>query len=313
MDKKTECEIVQDLLLGYVDNVLNEESKKIVEKHLAECKECQTKLNEINNDIRDNENNQKKQIDYLKKVKRKNNIKAVVIAIGIILLIGLIIYLRKFIIVNDFMNKAKKSLASENFYTETTQVISSNEVAVTKEWYKDGKYKSITEIYSEDGLAQTIPIQYATINTDERIMIDHENKIVKIETGELTKMQNKDTNIKNIQFVQNYSLDNKIRKAFECSIHTSYRDIGREYYVLTKAMDKDSNYEEWIDKETGLTLKISGNGTIKSFFKGTNIVKEEIDMCSKYKYEFNTVTDEDVAVPDYTGYEVQYISTNLEK
>ena len=39
MNKKTECEIVQDLLLGYVDDVLNTESKKLVEKHLLECKE----------------------------------------------------------------------------------------------------------------------------------------------------------------------------------------------------------------------------------------------------------------------------------
>lgn len=27
VEKKVECKIVQDLLLGYVDNVLNEESK----------------------------------------------------------------------------------------------------------------------------------------------------------------------------------------------------------------------------------------------------------------------------------------------
>ena len=40
MERKTECEIVQDLLLGYVDGVLNAESKKLVEKHLSECEKC---------------------------------------------------------------------------------------------------------------------------------------------------------------------------------------------------------------------------------------------------------------------------------
>ena len=49
MEKKTECMIVQDLLLGYVDDVLNEESKKVVEKHLAECDVCQKRLKDINN------------------------------------------------------------------------------------------------------------------------------------------------------------------------------------------------------------------------------------------------------------------------
>lgn len=168
MDKKTECEITQDLLLGYVDDVLNIESKKIVEKHLMECKECQAKLGEIKNDIEKNDNNQNKQIDYLKKIRRKNNIKAILVAIGIILFIFLIIYLRKFIIVNGYMNKAEKSLASENFYIETTQVVSSDTVVLTKEWYKDGKYKRKTEFYSDEGVEKR-PIEYATINTNKFI------------------------------------------------------------------------------------------------------------------------------------------------
>jgi len=152
VDKKTECELTQDLLLGYVDNLLNAESKKIVEKHLLECTQCQSKLNEIKSDIVKNESSQKKQIDYLKKIRRKNNIKAVLLAIGIIFFIFVIIYLRKFIIVNDYMNKAEKSLSSENFYIETTQLVSSDTVVLTKEWYKDGKYKRETEIYSNDGV-----------------------------------------------------------------------------------------------------------------------------------------------------------------
>ena len=51
MEKKIECKIVQDLLLGYVDNVLNEESKKVVEKHLSECDMCQKRLKDIKKDI----------------------------------------------------------------------------------------------------------------------------------------------------------------------------------------------------------------------------------------------------------------------
>lgn len=312
MDKKTECEITQDLLLGYVDDVLNIESKKIVEKHLLECKECQGKLGEIRNDIEKNENNQNKQIDYLKKIRRKNNIKAILVAIGIILFIFLIIYLRKFIIVNGYMNKAEKSLASENFYIETTQVVSSDTVVFTKEWYKDGKYKRETEFYSDEGVEKR-PVEYATINTNKRITIDHQNRKVTIETGEFTELTNKEKSIKNTQFGQDFSLVNKITSAFIYSIHTSYRDIGREYYVLNHIIDNDSNYEEWIDKETGLPLKVSGNGTIKLFFEGTDVVKEEIDMSSRYKYEFDTVTEEDVTIPDYSSYEIEYKNTDFKE
>lgn len=310
MNKNTECEIVQDLLLGYVDDVLNVESKKIVEKHLSTCKECQIKLNEIKSDIEDNENNQKKQIDYLKKIKRKNNIKTIIITIGIIFFICLIIYLRKFIIVNDFMNKASKSLSLENYYMETIQRLSDNNVAFRREWYKDGKCKIVTEIYSDDGV-EIYPTEYATVNTDEKIVIDHENKTVQIKKGEFTKLQNSEKYITSIQMGQDYGLISKIINAFYYSIDTSSRDLGREYYILTNIFNKDSEYEEWIDKDTGLPLKKSGNGRSKTFFEGTNIVKEEFDLCSEYRYEFDTVTDEDVTIPDYTGYEVQYISTNF--
>ncbi len=47
MEKKTECEIVQDLLISYSDEVLNKESKKLVERHLLECEKCQERLKEI--------------------------------------------------------------------------------------------------------------------------------------------------------------------------------------------------------------------------------------------------------------------------
>ena len=37
---KKECAIVQDLLALYEDDCLQEESRKMVEDHIAECQEC---------------------------------------------------------------------------------------------------------------------------------------------------------------------------------------------------------------------------------------------------------------------------------
>lgn len=125
-------------------------------------------------------------------------------------------------------------------------------------------------------------------------------------------MINEDKSIKNPQFGLNFNLFSKLRRALYSSITTSTRDLGREYYVLTNAFDKDSNYVQWIDMDTGLPLKISGNGTSKLFYPGTNIVKEEIEMCFEYRYEFDKVTDEDVTVPDYSNYEIKYRDTNIE-
>lgn len=98
MEKKTECEIVQDLLLSYVDDILNVESKKFVEKHLLECDKCKNRLEDIKTDIKENGDTQKKEIDYLKRIRRKSLIKSIFIAISIIIALIFIFYLNKFII-----------------------------------------------------------------------------------------------------------------------------------------------------------------------------------------------------------------------
>ena len=311
MDKKTECEIVQDLLFGYSDDVLNAESKKLVEKHLLECKECQSKFNEIQKDIEIHENNQKKQIDYLKKIRRRNTIKTILVSVGIIFLIFFVFYLRKFIIVNDFMNKAKESAKSNNIYREVSKMVTEDSVAITKEWYKDGKYKLQTDIYSEKGVENFMTV-YATVNSNERITIFENSKEVRIQKDESAKMRNEEKNLKPVNF-QHCSLINKLQTAFNYSIHTSTYHIGREYYVMNKMFDKNSNYEIWIDKDNGVILREFGNGVIRKFFEGTNVTKEEIQMKSEYKYEFGIVTDEDVAVPDLTAYKVEYVSRDYEE
>ena len=43
MKKEIECKVVEDLLFGYVDKTLNNESKKMVENHLKDCKDCKEK------------------------------------------------------------------------------------------------------------------------------------------------------------------------------------------------------------------------------------------------------------------------------
>lgn len=308
MEKKIECKIVQDLLLGYVDDVLNEESKKVVEKHLSECDMCQKRLKEIKQDIENNEITQEKEIDYLKKIRIKNRIKSILIAVGILFLIAFIIFLRKFFILSDLANKAKKSLASENFYKESVQRISSEKAVLIKEYYKDGKYKVISETYTDEGV-KIGTATYATVNSGERIEIDSENKAVRIDRSDFAKHMNSEMNLKNLPSEKGSNYIYILRMALTSSIHTSYRSLGREYYVLTNVFDKDEG-EIWIDKEIGLTLKsdVEGNGTIVNYYPGTNIVKEEFRAVHEYRYEFDIVTDEDVTVPDYTGYEIKYIN-----
>ena len=44
---KINCDVVQDLMQGYVEGSLSEESIKLVEEHVAKCEACKAKLEEI--------------------------------------------------------------------------------------------------------------------------------------------------------------------------------------------------------------------------------------------------------------------------
>lgn len=312
MEKKTECEIVQDLLLGYVDETLNKESKKLVEKHLIECENCSERLKEIREDIKENQNNQKKEIDYLKKIRRKSKIKSLLIAIGVILLVILILYMNKFIKINSIMSNANKTVKSQNYYSERQEMLGNGEVAIGKLYYKDGKYKSVNEIYSDEG-TKIQSIIYGEVGTDERIEINEENKTKIIRKGEISKIFNTEENIKCYRFgeQERNSLIANLGKTYIMSIDTDTYDVGKEYYILRNQFEQDQRWEIWIDKETGLVIREIQRDGEKRFITGTDIVKEVRDCTTIYKYELNIVKDEDVKVPEDSTYKIEYINEEI--
>ena len=87
---KKECEIVQDLLFGYNDEILSNSSKELVEEHIKDCNECKKILEDIKNDSK--KKTYKKEVDYLKKIKTKMRRKSILITITTILLSIFVIF-----------------------------------------------------------------------------------------------------------------------------------------------------------------------------------------------------------------------------
>ena len=93
---KKECAIVQDLLALYEDDCLQEESRKMVEDHIAECQECRwvyeasEKMQDIQVQTQTESDLQiqKSASQIMKKIKRQTTLKAV---IGIVLIVAVII------------------------------------------------------------------------------------------------------------------------------------------------------------------------------------------------------------------------------
>ncbi len=78
-----ECDIVQDLLIGYNDKTLKEGSKELVKEHLKQCENCRKVFDEIKSD--DIQEDERIEIDYLKKINKKNSNKNICIILLIIL------------------------------------------------------------------------------------------------------------------------------------------------------------------------------------------------------------------------------------
>ena len=318
--KKIEKE-VEDLILPYIEETLNGETKDLVEKHLQNCDKCKHKVEEFKSNIIENKENDKKCIDYLKKAKRKERIRTIKWIILLILFIIVIMYLRNTIIVNSILNKSKKSLSHNNIYIQSMRYEPNNETIVTKEYYKDGKYKITTESYSNDNIT-LLSTKYADVNTGDSIYVDEKTKKISLSKGlylfneeqakELPFIDDDKWTVRTIlpAFISIKS------KKFE---NGSYYNENKSCYVLKY----DRNWEIWFDKKTGLPIKEIEKNASKSYYTNTgteedsentiktlkenpseyikqknDILKKIGDRNTEYRYEFDIVTDEDVKVPE---------------
>lgn len=80
------CEVIRDLLPLYVDGVVSEESRKLIEEHLSECADCREYCSMLQEEFPDAEEMQfADETASLKRIKRKimlNRVLAIMITIG---------------------------------------------------------------------------------------------------------------------------------------------------------------------------------------------------------------------------------------
>ena len=73
MKNNLTCEIVEDLMPSYIDGLTSEVTNKAVREHLSQCGKCNAKLDTMTEPYSEDKIEQeKKEIDFLKKNRRKN-------------------------------------------------------------------------------------------------------------------------------------------------------------------------------------------------------------------------------------------------
>lgn len=87
MSKELDCRIIQDLLPSYVDGLTSEYTNQVIEEHIKSCESCNQMLQRMQEPEK-HMNSTGKEVDYMKKVRRKmSSLLAIsLISIGIFLL-----------------------------------------------------------------------------------------------------------------------------------------------------------------------------------------------------------------------------------
>lgn len=326
-----DCEIIRDMLPLYADDICSTSTKELVENHLKNCNECQKILDNIKKgeNIKHNKNyDEKESIKSFNKKIKKNTIKIVIISL-VLFIVGIILikYIYNCILFNHIINKAHKFSNIDNMYIQEMNRNSGDEIFVTKKYYKDGKLKEVQECYTKDKVT-TIYTMYASLGSDEVVIIDYINNKARIEK-ELDILTRNETMLKRIPFVYNNSIGFRTITPIFLSIKSNKFDVGsysnedKQCYVLQDRFDIGTNWEIWLDKETGLPLKEINFNASKTYYsdnKEVNIDENNIedylnqkkdilikssDSVTEFKYEFDTVTDEDVEIPDLSKYEIE--------
>ena len=177
---KKECEIVQDLIFGYCDGTLNSASKELVEKHLVKCEECKKVYEEIKKDKKMDDDD-KIEIDYLKRVNKKLKRKKIMIVISSICIVLLVVlhiiaficYYHDHTTIEIFMNKdiseeqmtnIQNQIKNQTENVEITYVSPEEQLEKMKERFKENQdllagYNAENNIFMPSFIIKTKTIQ----------------------------------------------------------------------------------------------------------------------------------------------------------
>jgi len=285
MKSKRECTIVQDLLPNYIEGLTNEETNKFIEEHIKECCECKKILENMQKEIKINEpKRQEKEIDYIKKYNKKLKLlKKIQIAVLIVLIIYVISVVGRMITLVNIQKRGKQTLETSNNYHITSYAYQKYPTCklVQNDYYKEGKRLFLTEVYNDYDPIGSVTPEYS--------------KITCYSDGkeETTIQENSNSSEKYVviqeQKTRNYMFEPAENSFIDNLAYSMYKRIGKikiddkKCYWL-----KYDNRHVFIDIETGLIVKsIENEG-----------------MILDYKYEFGTVTDQNVVRPNLTGLKV---------
>lgn len=307
MENKEKCKIVKDLLPSYIDGLTSEETQKYIETHLEECNECKETLENMKKVFeRENKNTTKKSIKYAKKYNRKLKL-LIILLIAIIVIIFSCTFVRNAVLITSLSNKSEEFIDCDNYHIIWSSY-AMNYTVIHDVYYKDGKFIEYMFSYNYDYLnkdlrtgSPAIWARYYDGTSDKYIQFwedENNEKLMRYnpigENGAFSQPTITPFGMGHVTLLkQNVRLF--IQECFLNRI-TFEKCNNIDAYRFSRINDKANVL--YVDKETGLTLR-NQSGVY------TSQPNSYTDYFSDLKYEFGTVTDEDVAMPNIEGYTIQ--------
>lgn len=100
---KIPCEMIQDLLPSYIDELTSDVTNREIETHMMECKQCKNVLEQMKAPDMEDTEKEVKEIDFLKKTKKKHQ-KNIILCVAIVWAIAVIFYCAGNYFCGQYMN-----------------------------------------------------------------------------------------------------------------------------------------------------------------------------------------------------------------
>jgi len=205
--------------------------------------------------------------------KKMKSWQKVLLIISIIIVIFIILTLRKLIILFELDKTSKEFGEHENYYVET-YTTQGNSINVTKSYHKDSKYLTTIEISSINSMQKRLITLYNA--EGEQISIYESGNVKKATLDKELVGGNISVNS---YIPSNYGFYNTLLTAITSNI-SRIEHNGKKCYII----ESNSNYQIWVDIETGLVVREINNSFI-----------------TDYNYKFDIIKDEDIVKPDLTN------------
>lgn len=264
-----ECKIVQDLLPNYIEKLTSQTTNEFVEEHSKQCNECKIVAENMEKELKFNsEKKEDREVEYIKKYSKKMKIskKILLFILGIVLIYILtVVYKYSILTIIQKRNEASNNSNNRYYYSLTYDTI----IEVYK---KDGIMKANIKAVQGDG---DITV-WKNENTNEEYVFWNSSKIYSKNAGGIMGLS-PSSMMTAPDFVSRLMV----------AIHPMMF-VGTQKYNDTYCYNlKFDDVYEIIEKETGNILYTNNGGA-------RNI-----------KYSFDTVTDEDVKLPDFSEYKLK--------